>query len=311
MNYCKNCFQLVALIFCFATTPSAYAHTSINDEDFYKLLTWLFAWLAVPFVSAFIAKKGSYFKTLLILFAAWLLHLFATAAFVDKAAFGEIRWELFWSASALLLASAMLIYRFETSVFAAQHKIRSIQISIYFFLTILSLYLLIMVVPLPSAKLFWTEAPSTWNDSLDRRHRVAMYLVATRQLVRKPASDAIKILGKPLIPLRVSDETDAINDQVSGLWERSDDVARDAQDKKNRLRPQERAEDSKALIYRLAVGKRGPTSYDPASYWGDPANDSVNIKWLRIIVSPNGMVTHTLIESKTFRVRDVARHLLN
>jgi hypothetical protein len=311
----KN-IKLASLVFCLFYIPPAYAHTSISDEDFQKILMVFFVWLAVPIVSALMAKKGRYFKTLSNLFAAWLLHLFGTALFFiffDIDAFGKINWYVFWVVSASLLALAVLIFRLEarTTTAAAKQKVRPIQIALCC-LTIVGVYILIAIIPLPPANVFWTEVPSTWNDFLNKRHRVAMYLIGFRQLTRKPASHTIGILGKPLIPMGTLDvETTAIHDQVSGYWERDDaNALAEHEERKKTLPAQDLAESKKVLLYRLSVGKRKPSSTDPISYSADPANDSVIIEWLRVNVDDNRMVTHAYIESQELRVGRVARHLL-
>jgi hypothetical protein len=125
IGFFRTNIKLVSLVFCLSYIPSAYAHTSISDEVFQKIVMAFFAWLSVPIVSALIAKKGRYLKTLSNLFAAWLLHLLGAALFFiffDIDAFGKTNWYVFWGVSASVLALAVLIYRFEATVVAAKQN---------------------------------------------------------------------------------------------------------------------------------------------------------------------------------------------
>jgi hypothetical protein len=203
IGFFRKNIKLVSLVFCLSYIPSAYAHISISNEDSQKIVIAFFVWLAVPIVSALISEKGGFFKTLPNVFAIWLIHLLATAlffVFLDIAAFGKINWYLYWGVSALLLALAVLIFRLEarTPSAAAKQKVRPIKIALCC-LTIVGVYILIAIIPLPPVNMFWDKVPTSWNDFLNTQHRVAMYLIGFRQLVRKPASHAIGILGKPLI----------------------------------------------------------------------------------------------------------------
>jgi len=268
------------------------------------LLLIPFVWLAVPMISALLTKKGRYLFTLLILTAIWAVHAFFSVIFfgffysVHLSDTGRL---MYWGISASMLPLAMVVYRLDTFTRTKKVRIRPLHVAFALGMAI-GAYLLVFVVPLPVSQYSWNEEPKTWNDPFHKRLRVAKYVTTMGRLIGKPSGAATELLGEPLLP---TIGLHAIDDQVTGRWERYDaSTMVDHERLKKEFENKQRV--PLALIYRLGVEKYS-SQLEPDFA---PAEPYSKVEWLEITLNDKGVISGVSIRAGKFRTSELSVHLL-